>query len=315
MQEELRRSNTIGDSEGILYFAGTVLKNGEIRRDSARQICSFINDIRINFNSAIAFFEYLGFLSVSSNSLTPTEEGKKLFALLDGGFEEALCEACLGKITTDAIIDITALKFDTANSRYYIQKHGFPISAAVFRNVLIQLRALSERSDGALELTEHYEPIFTKAQKTTKQKMSLETLKKRLEQQEAQGEIAELYALEYEKNRLVGTLNADRVKRISDIDISAGYDIVSFENGSSSEYDCFIEVKSFVGNIHFYWSMNEIEVATLYGDKYVLYLVNAEKTSEPDYIPTIIRNPARVVIESDNWLMQSTSYLVLPTGE
>lgn len=317
MQEELRRSNTIGDSKGIFYFARTVLKNGEIKRDSARQICSFINDIRISFNSAVAFFEYLGFINDSENLLTPTENGKELYSQLDdGGFEEALCEACLNQVTIDEIIDITALRFDVVKGKYYIQRHGFPIAAAVFRNVLIQLNALSELCDGSgsLEISERYEGIFSEAQKRVQRRLSLDALKKQLEQQEIQGEAAEKYVVEYEKARLLNTVLAKNVKRISDIDVSAGYDVVSFETGSSIEYDRFIEVKSFMGKPHFHWSKNEIEVATIYGDKYYLCLVNAEKIAEHEYAPTIIRNPVKTVIESDGWLMQPTSYLVLPAG-
>lgn len=316
MQEELRRSNTIGDSQGIMYFASTVLKGEGIKRESARQICSFVNDMRVNFNGSVAFFEYLGFIKVSANSLTPTEDGKKLYSLLGGGFEEALCEACLNRVTIDEIIDISALRFDAAKGKYYIQRHGFPITAAVFRNVLIQLNALSELRDGAgsLELSERYEAIFTKVHKAAKRRMSLDALKKKFEKQELQGEAAEEYVVEYEKARLLNTTLAEKVKRISGIDVSAGYDVVSFEEGTSVQYDRFIEVKSFEGHPHFYWSKNEIEVAMIYGDKYYLYLINADKIVEPGYVPTIIRNPVKTIIKSDGWLMQPTSYLVLPTG-
>ncbi len=316
MQEDLRRSNTIGDSRGILYFAAIVLKSDQILRDSARQICSFVDGIRISFNGAVAFFEYLGFIEVSSDSLRPTEDGKKLYSLLGDGFEEALCEACLNKVTADGIIDISALRFDALKGRYYIQRHGFPIVAAVFRNVLIQLKALKELQDGSgsLEIIEQYEPIFTKIKKRARRKISLETLKKQLELQEIQGETAEVFVVGYEKARICSTVLADKVKRISGIDVTAGYDIVSYKDDTSVQYDRFIEVKSFLGQPHFYWSKNEIEVATLYGEKYYLYLIDAEKTSEAGYIPIIIRNPAKAVIESDSWLMQPTSYLVLPTG-
>jgi len=316
MQEDLRRSNTIGDSRGIMYFAGTVLKSDIILRDSARQICSFVDGIRINFNGAVAFFEYLGFIEVSADSLRPTEEGKKLYSLICDGFDEALCEACLNKVTADGVIDISALRFDAVKGKYCIQRHGFPIASAVFRNVLIQLNALLELRDGSgsLEISEHYETIFTKVQKKVKRKMSLDALKKQLELQELQGEAAEEYVVGYEKARLLITVLADKIKRISGIDVSAGYDIVSFEDNTSVQYDRFIEVKSFVGQPHFYWSKNEIEVATLYGDKYYLYLIDTEKAAEVGYTPTIIRNPAKAVIESDGWLMQPTSYLVLPTG-
>lgn len=52
--------------------------------------------------------------------------------------------------------------------------------------------------------------------------MSLEQLKKRLENNELAGEKAELFVLEYERQRL-GPEGGKKVKRISDIDVSAGY--------------------------------------------------------------------------------------------
>ena len=52
--------------------------------------------------------------------------------------------------------------------------------------------------------------------------MSLEQLKKRLENNELAGEEAELFVLEYKRQRL-GPEGGKKVKRISDIDVSAGY--------------------------------------------------------------------------------------------
>ena len=120
--------------------------------------------------------------------------------------------------------------------------------------------------------------------------------------------------MKYEVLRIADKHLSRKVKRISEIDVSAGYDIVSFENSKSFNYDRYIEVKSFSGQPHFYWSKNEIEVAKLYGDRYYLYLVNIEKITKSNYDPTIIRNPVKTVMCSENWLMQPTSYLVLPTG-
>ncbi len=210
---------------------------------------------------------------------------------------------------------MNTVKFDIPKGKYYIQKHGFPITAAIFRNVLIQFHALLERTDGSLELCEQYEPLFAKLKKKASKKMSIEALKKQLEKQELQGELAELFVLNFEKNRFgnVTSIN-NRIKRISVIDVSAGYDIVSFEDMASSKYNRFIEVKSYIGKPHFYWSKNEIDIAMLYDDKYYLYLVDVEKIEHPNYSPLIIRNPAKHVLQSSDWLMQPTSYLVLSAG-
>jgi hypothetical protein len=120
----------------MVYFASKVLHDAEIKIDSARQICSLMNDIRVNFNSAVAFFEYLGFIETTLTLLIPTEAGKKLFTALYDGFGYMLSEICLNKVVFDGLVDITALRFDAIKGCYYIQRHGFPFSAALFRNVL-----------------------------------------------------------------------------------------------------------------------------------------------------------------------------------
>ena len=58
-------------------------------------------------------------------------------------------------------------------------------------------------------------------------KKSLDKLKLQLEQQERQGELAELFVLEYEKKRITNSTVNEKIKRISIIDVAAGYDIVS----------------------------------------------------------------------------------------
>lgn len=312
MQEELKRSNTIGDLKGIKHFADTILKSDKIQIETARQICSFINGIRLNFNSALAFFQYLQLIDITGTSIVPTSSGIKFYFQLEWNFEKNFCEICLNRIIEDEIIRFDAFKFDTIKGRYYIQKHGFPLNAAIFRNVLIQLRALTEQSNGTFLLSEIHEKTFAKTNKIAKQNMSLEKLKEQLLRQNEQGESSELFVLEYELERLKRTANKIQIKRISEIDVGAGYDIVSYENDESQEYDRFIEVKSYYGNLHFYWSANEIKIASSLGDKYYIYLVDAEKISEKNYQPIIIRDPANAVLNTDSWLMQPTSYFVLP---
>ena len=79
-------------------------------------------------------------------------------------------------------------------------------------------------------------------------------------------EQAEEAVLEYERERL-GSMGchaqASLVRRISQLNVSAGYDIESFDgNKPLFDYDRFIEVKSSYGSeLRFYWSENERRVA------------------------------------------------------
>ena len=114
--------------------------------------------------------------------------------------------------------------------------------------------------------------------------------------------------MEYEKERLQKL--SKKIKQISLIDVSAGYDILSFNDDMSSDYDRFIEVKSFRGEPHFYWSINEKNISEFMGDKYFIYLVDLDSYNSDRAIkPIIIKNPAQN-LEQRNWLIEPTNYLV-----
>ena len=53
--------------------------------------------------------------------------------------------------------------------------------------------------------------------------------------------------MKYEQNRLIGHKNYEKIEIISNIDVSAGYDIISFKSKDSVNTDKLIEVKSYKG--------------------------------------------------------------------
>lgn len=311
MHVELRRNNTIGDSRGILHFTRVVIGDKPIKREAARQMCSFLNDMRINFNAAVALYEYLGIVELTAQTISTTSIGTTLKNADDDEIRVALCRLCLKKVVDDGILPNGVIHFNPNEAKYFIQKHGFPFSAAIFRNCLIQLKALHEQSDGALLIDEKFESVFAKVQKEHRRKMTLEQLRKKLEVHEIQGDAAEEFVLTYEQTRITNERLHSRIKRISTVDVTAGYDIVSFEGDNSVGYDRFIEVKSFRGDPHFYWSRNEMEVATVQGVKYHIYLVDADRLDEPGYEPLVINNPSANILDGDAWLIQPESYLVI----
>lgn len=310
MQEELRRYNNIGDIAGIAYFAKQVLGDSRVQKSSVQKLCGLQNDIRLNFGAAVAFFKYLHLIEEKVGYLYPTDLASELRESDD--FNKALCTACLIQISKDGFLDTEAIHYNMERKGYVIERYGFSVSAALFRNILIQYKVLKE-AGAELILNSEFESVFAEYKRKQGIKKSLEQLKRQLEQQELQGEEAELFVMKYEKRRLSQSAKKDSVKRISVIDVSAGYDILSYENESSAEYDRFIEVKSFSGNAHFYWSANEIKMAKLYEDRYYIYLIDASMVRTQGYEPTVIRNPAKTILASESWIMSPTSYLVIPT--
>lgn len=111
----------------------------------------------------------------------------------------------------------------------------------------------------------------------SKRKMSALELKVRLRDQDEVGAEAELFVLRMEQERLEKaglSLEASLVRRISHLDIAAGYDIDSFDGGWRGDYDRRVEVKATVRDvIRFFWTRNEMSVALREGRRYWLYLV------------------------------------------
>ncbi|HAJ72693.1 MAG TPA: hypothetical protein DCO68_11500 [Methylophilaceae bacterium] len=137
--------------------------------------------------------------------------------------------------------------------------------------------------------------------------VSPEHLKQILELQNQYGEEAEKFVLEYEERRLA---EKKEIVWVSKYSISEGYDIASYNTQDSLLYDRFIEVKSYSGNLAFYWSKNEVETSRKKGKNYYLYLVNRIKINEYGYAPTIVQNPFEEILNNSNWEVDVDKYFV-----
>lgn len=121
--------------------------------------------------------------------------------------------------------------------------------------------------------------------------LSKRSLELSLGRRDELGKEAEEWAVNWEQERLSAHPLLDLICRISDENVGAGYDIVSFEGVDSYQHDRFIEVKSYSDHPSFYWSRSEIGKAKELGNKYILFLIDRDQLENPDYSPTSIRGP------------------------
>lgn len=120
-----------------------------------------------------------------------------------------------------------------------------------------------------------------------------------LAEQEALGRAAEELTVQYERRRLRrlrAVAEADLVRRISEVDVGAGYDVESFE-GKSKDFtpDRHIEVKASAGEaVRFYWTRNEYETSRRLADSYWIYFIGGFRPSAglASFRPRPFRNPA-----------------------
>lgn len=209
------------------------------------------------------------------------------------------------------------ISYDVIYRLIQIESSAFQFRYSSFRKLLISFEFLYSHPDTNIRkmiINSKYKKLFDSQllPEIKKRKIGIGELEKSLEQKQIYGAEAEVYALAYEQKRLVSHSNFDNIERISEYDIGAGYDIVSFNEVESIELDRFIEVKSFSGIPSFHWSRNEIDVARFKKDQYFIYLVDREKIGIESYVPTIIQNPYETVLENDTeWNKRVDSYFIV----
>jgi hypothetical protein len=134
-------------------------------------------------------------------------------------------------------------------------------------------------------------------------KFSQTDLDKKLKRQKEIGLSAELQVIKYEKKRLRSQPDlAKKIKHVAPEDVSAGYDILSWEikHDKGTAIPRYIEVKAVSAvDSKFYWSQNEVEKAKEASKKYFLYLLPV--ISEKEYCIediNIIQDPAVKILDN-----------------
>ena len=308
MLTELKRCNSIGNVDGVLFLVSIMVGKAKISRDEIWNRCALENNIIVNCPGAVAFFEYLRLVDTTPGFVMPLPELDALAAKRDSEVIEQLAAKSINRLVEDGIFDKDAIGFDAEKGHITIKRSAFPLAYAAIRNFLTMVGALDKEENGEICIAGNYESEWTEQLCNRRKKITLEQLLKQQEDQGKRGLEAEEFVLELEKKRLPGL--AQKIKRISDFDVAAGYDIVSYKDNESEHYDWFIEVKCYIGSPHFFWSENESDVARIKADKYILCLVDYLRMGEPGYYPEFIRNPYETIFGSDEWLINTSSYRI-----
>lgn len=126
----------------------------------------------------------------------------------------------------------------------------------------------------------------------------------------AAGELAEAFAMTFERRRLDGHRLIDDVRWVAKEDVGMGFDLISFDDHRSLILDRFIEVKGYASERSFYWSETEIATARLKREKYWLYLIDRSRIDHQGYVPEMVSDPYAYFIEDNpaGWRSEPTSY-------
>ena len=111
---------------------------------------------------------------------------------------------------------------------------------------------------------------------------------------------------------------SELVTRVSQLDVTAGYDIASFDGDRPTiMHNRFIEVKaSRQHRIRFFWSANEYEKAKVLGDQYWIYFLgNYDGKIHLNIEPVMIQNPIRRIETYSEFTLKATKYVVERIGD
>ena len=161
------------------------------------------------------------------------------------------------------------------------------------RNFLLLSNVMKDEAGDRVKflVDEAYTYLFKKYAEEREPAKTLEEFKQELAERERRGREAEEFVVAYERRQRSGHPDCDKIRRVSEENVEAGYDVASYASDSSVKLDKFIEVKSYLGAKRIYWSRNEQKVAEKLGAAYFLYLVDSARIQEPGYEPEIIANP------------------------
>lgn len=307
MLTELKRCNSIGNTDGLMFLVSMLSGKDRVGYNELVNRCALEKNVSIRCDGAVAFLQYLGYVEREEVYVITTEK----FSDLPNDRDEIInifIKDCIETLAEEGIFDSAATSFDPDKGHLSIKRSAFPLAYAAIRNFLTVAGALEKETNGEICVSENYEMDFSSQLRIRKDKFTLEQLRQKQEEQNKRGLEAEMFVLKLERDRL--PQKAYKIKRISDFDVSAGYDIVSFSDSNSTVYDRFIEVKCYLGFPHFYWSENEVDVAKRKGDRYLLCLVDYNRITEEGYEPEYIPNPCEVIFNEDKWLVNTASYKV-----
>lgn len=130
------------------------------------------------------------------------------------------------------------------------------------------------------------------------------------------GAQAEEMVVDYERKRLKALgrgAEAKLVRKISHLDVGAGYDIESFDGiNPLFDYDRFIEVKASRNpELRFYWTSNERRVAEKLGKKYWIYFVGNLRGEKPTSIaPIMIQDPSTRLSQLSHLRVEVSTYII-----
>lgn len=300
----MANNDSLGSFDEIEFVLHRITEDGTKQSDIIKHCQNNNAFFRIPTSGILALLVEIRFIDKQGDTLYLREEGINF--INSANKNEYIIVAIFHTLDSNAeyydFLLRENVEYDTYLQKYTINKSAISLKYSGLRNLLLKLGYFQEDNTNKSILLiddDLFKPTHELISKIVRKK-TIENLKDDLKRKEENGIIAEEFVIKYEQKRI--TKKVESIKRISDIDTTAGFDILSYNNDSSLIHDRFIEVKSYIKSPYFFLTRNEFETAKRYKNRYYLYLVDRSKIDIPDYHPIIIPDPySSILSEPKDW--------------
>lgn len=310
MLNELKSIDYPLDKDGLSYFIETVIGDNVRTSQDVEVLCSHTPaSLRIVANDYLRYCLLFGWVVEEdgyyhlSNEIIESIRGHS-------SLNQLIVDKTVNRLFQEGLFSLDMFEYESVLNKFRFRNELFDINYSAVRDTLTNqgfFESIRQTQTTRFYVSDTCLSLIENSIRQQKKTLTLDDLRLKLEQEEAAGDLAEQFVLSYELKRLNGK---EGVKRISTIDVSAGYDIVSYDSQDSAINDLFIEVKAINKSHCFYMSSNEMDVAKWKGNSYCLYLVYLPEIQKPDYKPIIIRNPINSFSTSNDWLIEPKSFQI-----
>ncbi len=238
MLDVLKELNSPGSKEDILFFLQNIIGRNTLLYKDICVLCSYAPaGHKFHVDRMLEYCACFGWV----NCEDPVLISETLAKSLDDAekLNQHLVQSTLSVLFSNNVLTAEMFVYDAENERLMFRNELLPLQYAAIRNVLISQSFLCvDRNAGFPAFWVHpdYENLVAEYCKESFKKFSLEQLKARLEANALAGSKAEEYVLAFERRRITRQELRDRIRIISEIDVCAGYDIISYESDTSVHY-------------------------------------------------------------------------------
>ena len=271
---------------------------------------NFIDGVRIEYLKKNQFFlESLNFL-IDINLINITKNSVSILSKPNIDFSSCLFTN-LSKNTEYALFLKNYLSnFINQNSSFSFKPNP------LYNNLTSDLRNFLISSNKITYENEEYSIIDNELLDLFKNKeFSPEQLQKILENKNKIGLEAEELVVKYETGKIKNFNRNLEIDHVALRDVSAGYDIKSYEIDGANIKEIFIEVKAVsVSNYKFHLSMQENQTANKFLDRYYLYLLPVDHSNPEkfDYNKLLrINNLNKSILQNKkDWIIEEDGFVI-----